>query len=88
MKAGVNTGITYDDVRVQIGMVSEYEEREAAMYSGYTWSRWVRLDSRERAASVAHRRLSQLIGMHSQDAIDREVDLRAKRQKALSENGS
>lgn len=87
MKAGVSTGITYDDVRVQIGMVSEYEERECAVFSGYKWKQWTRLDSRERAAVVAHRRLTQLIGLHSQDAVDRELDMRQKRSKAAAANG-
>lgn len=87
MKSGVYTGIAYDDLRSQIGMVSEYEEREAAIFGGYTWDRWMAQDSRDRAAVVAHLRMSTMIRQHSQDAIDREIELREKRRKAAS-NGS
>lgn len=77
VRSAIYTGIAYErDPRVLCGMVSEYEEREVAVASGYSWPAWQREDSRNRAAAVAWHRVRSLISMHTQDAIDRELKLR------------
>lgn len=51
------------------GLVPEYECREAAVYVHCTWHDWCYLlDSRERAAAVAHYRMSILVRANIDDA--------------------
>ena len=52
------------------GLVSEYEEREAAVYSGYTWREWLDLHWYDRASCIAHHRLHNTIELHVSDAAE------------------
>lgn len=85
LKRSVRTGITFeDDARTLLGLVAEFEEREAAIHAGYSWQEWMNTDIRDRGAAVAHLRLSRQIEIHSHDAVARESELR---QKRMSKNG-
>ena len=67
----VRTGIEYG---VEIpGLIPVYIEREAARFALYNWSDWIELDPMERAACVAHYRLSKMVDMHVEDAIARKI---------------
>lgn len=81
VRHSIKTGISYsDDPRVPLGLVPEYEEREAAILSGYTWQEWRVLDSRDRAAGVAFLRMRNLISLHSNDASQREQERKRGRK--------
>lgn len=67
----VRTGIDYG-VEI-LGLIPPYLEREAARFALYNWSNWIELDPMERAACVAHYRLSKMIDMHVEDAIARKI---------------
>lgn len=75
----VRTGIAPNDVRLDLGMISEYEEREAAVFSGTPWREWAETDPRDRAATVAHMRYHHLISAHVSDAVRRDSEVKAKR---------
>lgn len=62
----INVGITIESNE---GYVSEYECREACLYSGYTWPDWYNLDITERATCVAHYRMHMLIEAHVNEAV-------------------
>lgn len=79
----IRTGIASADVRVEFGLVPEYEERNAAVAAGYLWSEWLDMDMRDRAAIVAFERLKGLIALHSNDAIDKQH----RREQALKKAG-
>lgn len=49
-------------------MVPELEERDGAMFSGYTWNQWRDLPYGDRVYGIAHFRLSRLIQLHISDA--------------------
>lgn len=67
----VRTGIDYG---VDLpGLIPPYLEREAARFALYNWSNWIELDPMERAACVAHYRLSKMVDMHVEDAIARKI---------------
>lgn len=72
----VATGIEY---RTTIpGLVSEYEEREAARFGHYNWKAWKELSYEDRAFGIAHYRTSNLIELHQNDAQSKELDRRQK----------
>lgn len=81
----VQTGIEYDDARVTLGLVSEFEERQACQEYGYRWADWCDMDTRERASVIAHRRVSLLISLHVHDATERAM--KAERARAKSGGG-
>jgi hypothetical protein len=86
LRRTVATGIVYDDPRIALGMVAEFEEREAAVHTGIGWVDWLGLPLRERAAGVAHYRLQYLIQMHGHDAVTRDSEMqerRARRRQAV-----
>ena len=62
----------------------EIEEREAAIFCGYTWKEWLEFDLLDqegrwnRASGIAHYRLHYLIEQHVNDAINNEVDRKSK----------
>jgi len=56
------------------GLVSEYEEREAAIFALYTPEQWLQLDWHERALSVAQYRCHFLIEAHMQEAVARAAN--------------
>lgn len=62
-----------------LGLVPEYEEREAAITSGYTWAAWQELPLIERAAGVAFARLKALIEANVSDAIRVHSELESRR---------
>lgn len=72
----MKTGITFNSPIA--GLVAQIEEREAAVFCGYTWKEWLNLERIERAAGVAHYRMHQLIERHGDDAVSRESDRRMK----------
>lgn len=82
LKRSVSTGIDYDDVRMLLGMVPEFEERDACIASGYRWQDWLALDSRDRAASVAHYRMRQVLEAHQQDAVQKARENEERRHRA------
>lgn len=75
----LETGITYDDIRLEFGLLAEYEERETAFKAQIRWEDWLVMDTRERAYYVAHQRVRQLIEGHVQDASNKDAERRAKR---------
>ncbi len=86
LKRTIRTGISFGDPRTELGMVAEYEEREAAVFAGIPWLDWLAMPMSERAACVAHARLHHMVSMHAQDAEQRDSELRDRRQKAQRNN--
>lgn len=82
----VSTGIAFSDPRMDLGLVPEYEEREAAALEGIPWQEWLTMPMQERAAGVAHYRLHHLIAMHSQDAVQAAQERKQRMMEAR--NGS
>lgn len=78
----MKTGI--QQIALLEGLVPEIEEREAAIFSGYTWKEWLEFDLLDpegrwnRAAGVAHYRLHHLIAQHVDDAISQDVKRQSK----------
>lgn len=78
MKTGIEiTGLL-------VGLVPELEEREAAIFCGYTWKEWQEfslldpIGRWERASCIAHYRLHNLIQQHTEDAMSTEIERRSK----------
>ncbi len=80
LRTSVRTGIDYNDVRIELGLIPEFEEREVAVYVLTPWSEWQELRVEERAAAVAQYRLHNLISVHVEDAIAREAERKAKQK--------
>lgn len=78
LRRSIRTGISFDDVRVELGMIPEFEEREAAIFAGYSWKEWEQEKLSERAAAVACMRLSRMIDLHSHDAAMRDRERKEK----------
>jgi hypothetical protein len=57
-----------------MGLVSEYEEREAAVYANYSPQEWRNLDYSERALTVAQYRCHFLIEAHMSAAAERAAE--------------
>lgn len=66
---------------MELGLVPEYEEREAAAYTSCPWHEWQRLPYDDRAAGVAHYRVHLLISVHTQDAAERDRERKERRAK-------
>lgn len=72
------------------GIVPEIEEREAAVFNGYTWKEWLSFDLLDyegrwhRASCIAFYRIHHLVKSHVDDAINQEV---TNRQRRTSQNG-
>lgn len=66
------------------GLVPEVEEREAAIFNGYTWKEWLEFDLLDpegrwhRASGIAHYRAHHLIEMHTEEAVNDEIERRSK----------
>jgi len=66
------------------GVVPELEEREAAVFCGYTWKEWLGFDlldlegRYQRSAGIAHYRLHHIIQQHTDDAINDEISRQSK----------
>lgn len=79
LRHSIKTGIGYGgDPRVRLGLVPEFEEREAAALSGYTWREWLQAGGLERAGAVAYLRMKNLVSVHAHDATERERERRNK----------
>jgi hypothetical protein len=67
--------------------VPEIEEREAAIFCGYTWKEWQEFSLLDpegrwnRAAGIAHYRLHHLIEQHIDDAVNANLNQRYKGQE-------
>lgn len=69
----VDTGIEFcSDLD---GLVSDFEAREAAVYCHYTPRQFEGLAHEDRARTVAQYRLHRLVELHSDDAVNRKVDM-------------
>ncbi len=67
----VDTGIRYESLVPEL--VPDFEQREAAVFCRYNWGEWQRLDWQGRASSIAHFRLHNLVELHKNDAIARDI---------------
>lgn len=74
----VRTGIDYSDARTDLGLVAEFEEREAATFAGISWPDWLQMDMRDRAATVAHYRIHSLVELHAHDAVMQQAKREAQ----------
>lgn len=72
----VQTGIGIEPL--MDGLVPEFECREAAVYCHYRPNEFEQLPAGERAMCVAQYRLSRLVDLHSQDAVQSKMDRMAK----------
>lgn len=63
----------------------EFEEREAALFNGYTWREWTELPRGEQALGIAHMRLRRLIEAHVQEIQDAELESRRRAAAAAAE---
>lgn len=75
----MTTGIRYKSLAP--GLVPIFEEREAAHYARYNFLQWRTLTPLERAEGVAHYRLSTLVRLHQDDAVNAEMERRQRRSK-------
>ena len=58
-----------------------YEEQEALRYANYNPTQWQGLSWQEKAFNVAHYRLSRLIKLHGNDAVNDEMEREMKKSK-------
>lgn len=65
-----------------LGLVPEFEEREAAAYTHTPWSVWLDMPIIERATGVAHYRLHHAVNRHVDDAVRRAEEQAKKRAAA------
>ena len=72
----VHTGIGFEPVLP--GLVPEIEEREACLFSGYTWHDWQELSKAERTDGVAHFRLHHLMELHKAEAVEDAAERRRR----------
>lgn len=61
------------------GVVPEYDEREAARFALLTWEQYQALPRPDRAKTVAHYYVNNLIEAHTNAAIQEEIDRQRKR---------
>lgn len=61
-------------------MVPEYEEREAARFSGYTWTEWETSTHLEHVHAIAYYRAHIMIENHVQHAVNKAIE-RKQRQR-------
>lgn len=80
MTQAVRSGITFAE-RIP-GIVTEYEEREAARFGLYRWIDWCALPRSERLMGLAHYRTSQLIELHEGEALSDHMKVQQARQQA------
>lgn len=82
INVGVSVGHTL------LGLVPEYHVISAATKYGYTYhGTWQGLTWQQQAQLVAHFFAQRLIDTHTQDAINYEMQKRAKRNAARSQRG-
>ena len=73
----LQTGITWDSVAT--GLVPPLEEREAARFCGYRWADWMTMTRDDRIEAIAHYRVTRLIELHQQDAVQLDHERRSKK---------
>lgn len=78
----VRTGISFEDARIDLGLIAEFEEREAATFVGIPWTEWQEIEPKERAAMVAHYRMHYQVALHSSDAARKKSEQDRKNQEA------
>lgn len=88
LRNSVRTGIAYEDPRLDLGLIAEFEEREAATFVGIPWTDWITTDTQERAAMVAHYRMHHQVSLHSVDAVQRKQEQDKKREEARRKHAS
>lgn len=71
----IDTGI---EIRSLDGVVPEFECREAAKFSGYTYSEWRTIHYMERAAAIAFFRLHYKIEAFNSKAIENRMNSRRR----------
>lgn len=76
LSQGVETGISYG---LDLGYVSEFEEREAAVYCNYSPVEFYGLPLEERARCVAQWRLRRLVDNHIEDAVIQAAQRKSRR---------
>ena len=81
----LNTGISYEPLPGPIPLVPQIEERESAIFNGYTWREWSTLAYDERVYAVAHHRLHRLITLHQADAEIKDAETRRRMAEAAAE---
>lgn len=64
-----------------MGIVSDYELREAARFTARNWEQWLALDNDERALSVAHMRVHQALEANVHDAYQQHSEAQARRAR-------
>ena len=72
LKSQLNAQITAG--RGEFGLVSEYEEREAAIFVLCPWHIWTELEWQERAAAIAHYRVHFLVEAHVNEAAEKAAN--------------
>lgn len=65
-----------------LGMVPEYEAREAAVYVHCPWHVWIKLTGADRAYAVAHYRTHLAIGAHVQQAAEDHAESESARARS------
>lgn len=61
------------------GVVADYDAREAARFSGYSWNEWLKIHYMERAQAVAYYRLHYRIEAFVQKATEAKYNQRRNR---------
>lgn len=64
-----------------VGMVSEFECREAARFCLYNWATWLELDDGERIMSVAYYRLHNALEANVSDAHMKHMEMQQRMQQ-------
>lgn len=86
LNQGVKTGI-FQTALIE-GLVPEIEEREAAIFCGYTWKEWLEFDLSDpidrwnRVSGIAHYRIHKIIQSNMDDAVNEHVDRQSRARRA------
>jgi hypothetical protein len=70
----------------QMGMVPEFEAREASRYCLLPWTTYKTLPSDERAFIIAHYRMHLMVDRHLNDAAEKYSE--SERRKAETKRGA
>jgi hypothetical protein len=69
-----------------VGLVPEIEERDGAIFNGYTWREWTDLPYADRVYGLAHFRVHRLIQLHNNEAEIKHAE-RTRAQAAAAPAG-
>lgn len=64
----------------ELGVVPEYEAREAAVYVHCPWDKWIELSYSDRAYGVAHFRTHLALQAHVQQAAEHYAESETRRR--------